>query len=83
MAGVPLVAIPQAVDQPANAMKVQSCAWGVSFLDPMATVTAPALAEALRRAPSCAKAVAVAKRDLAGGALRLAEQLLRMSQRQE
>ena len=79
MAGVPLVAIPQAVDQPANAQKVESCSWGVSFLHPMATVTGPSLAEALRQAPSYADSVQVAKQDLAGGALRLAEQLLQMS----
>ncbi|CAE7552470.1 yjiC [Symbiodinium sp. CCMP2592] len=49
MAGVPLVAIPQAVDQPANASKVEQRGWGQAFFNPMETVTKTALAEALRQ----------------------------------
>eukprot|EP00435_Cladocopium_sp_Y103_P017211 s98_g4.t1 len=74
MAGVPLVAVPQAVDQPANAMKVQKMSWGVSFLHPMATVNGPALAAAFEdvlrtRNRRFRAAVEAAQQDLAGGVL--------------
>jgi len=81
MAGVPLVAVPQAVDQPANAMKVQKMSWGVSFLRPMASVTGPALAAALSdvlRTRRFRAAVRAAQQDLAGGVQRLAEELLEL-----
>ena len=82
MAGVPLVAVPQAVDQPANAMKVQNCSWGISFLHPMETVTSSAMASALRSlaCPSspCRAAVQAARQHLEGGVERLAEKLLEM-----
>lgn len=83
MAGVPLVAVPQAVDQPANAMKVQKMSWGVSFLRPMASVTSTALAVALEdvlqvRNRRFRAAVQAAQRDLAGGVQRLAEEVLEL-----
>lgn len=81
MAGVPLVAVPQAVDQPANARKVESCGWGVSFFHPMSSVSGPALASALRAVggqQGFHAAVAEAKADLQGGAERLTEKLLEL-----
>eukprot|EP00439_Symbiodinium_sp_Y106_P032653 s3044_g3.t3 len=83
MAGVPLVAIPQAVDQPANARKVEQRGWGQAFFKPMETVSSTALAEALRQVcdenSTHRQAVQSARSELAGGAPRLAERLLSMS----
>ncbi|CAE7426220.1 yjiC [Symbiodinium pilosum] len=83
MAGVPLVAIPQAVDQPANARKVQERGWGRAFFKPMETVNSGTLAEALRQVSDAdgayRQAVQSARAELAGGAPRLAEQLVAMA----
>jgi len=83
MAGVPLVAIPQAVDQPANAFKVEQRGWGQAFFKPMETVTSTALAEALRQvcdqSGAYRQAVQCARSELAGGAPRLAESVLAMA----
>ena len=87
MAGVPLVAIPQAVDQPANARKVQERGWGQAFFKPMDTVTSDALAKALRQicneGSTYRQAVQCARAELAGGAPRLAERLVAMAQEAE
>merc|ERR1712232_1419808 len=48
IAGVPLIAVPQAVDQPANARKIVSRGWGQAFLEPMRTVTPSELLLTLR-----------------------------------
>ena len=83
MAGVPLVAIPQAVDQPANACKVEQRGWGQAFFKPMETVSSTALAESLRQVcdenSMYRQQVQCARSELAGGAPRLAERLLSMS----
>lgn len=47
-AGVPIIAIPQAVDQPANALKVQRCGWGRALLKPMEAVTAASIRTTLQ-----------------------------------
>ena len=82
MAGVPLVAVPQAVDQPANAIKVQQCSWGISFLKPMESLSQKALASSLRELCSptshCRRAVASARTNLTGGVQSLVEKLLDM-----
>lgn len=83
MAGVPLIAIPQAVDQPANAQKVESSGWGLSFPRPLETVSPASLATAVRSvaaegAPYRA-AVATARGQLRGGAQRAAERLLNLA----
>ncbi|CAE7527127.1 ugt-48 [Symbiodinium natans] len=82
MAGVPIVAIPQAVDQPGNARKVQERGWGQAFFKPMKTCTAANLVEALRLVSGGAsyrQAVQRARAELAGGAPRLAERLVAMA----
>ena len=86
MAGVPLVAIPQAVDQPGNARKVQDRGWGQAFFKPMETCTAAQLADVLRQVSGGAsyrRAVQRARAELAGGAPRLAEHLVVMAKDQK
>ena len=82
MAGVPLVAVPQAVDQPANALKVQQCSWGISFLKPMESLTQEALAASLcelsKPTSHCRSTVASARTHLTGGVQCLAQKLLDM-----
>ena len=82
MAGVPLVAVPQAVDQPANAIKVQQCSWGISFLKPIESLSQKALTSSLRELCSptshCRRAVASARTNLTGGVQSLVEKLLDM-----
>mmetsp|Transcript_66137 Transcript_66137/g.204928 ORF Transcript_66137/g.204928 Transcript_66137/m.204928 type:complete len:509 (+) Transcript_66137:93-1619(+) len=80
VAGVPLVAVPQAVDQPANARRVEASGWGQAFLQPMDSVCPRALAAALREVAAedgpYRAAVAAAKQHLCGGEARAAEHLL-------
>mmetsp|Transcript_106901 Transcript_106901/g.190004 ORF Transcript_106901/g.190004 Transcript_106901/m.190004 type:complete len:480 (-) Transcript_106901:153-1592(-) len=81
MLGVPLIAVPQSVDQPINAQKVQSCSWGQAFLHPMETVTPSSLAQAVQDVVvgSNRKAVEEVRVQLLGGAGRVADRLLQMS----
>merc|ERR1712039_310770 len=83
MAGVPLIAVPQAVDQPANARKIESSGWGRSFLQPMSSITEACLTEAIRdvAAPgsSFCQAVAAASGNLSGGQVRASERIIHMA----
>merc|ERR1712110_292925 len=83
IAGVPLIAVPQAVDQPANARKIESSGWGRSFLQPMSSVTEAELTEAIRdvAAPdsSFCQAVASASGNLSGGQVRASERIVHMA----
>merc|ERR1712110_1270661 len=85
IAGVPLIAVPQAVDQPANARKIESAGWGRSFLQPMSSVTKDALVEAVREVAAEGSpfraAVADASKGLSQGEVRAAEELISMAQR--
>merc|ERR1711988_1631424 len=47
IAQVPMIAVPQGVDQPANARKIEDAGWGRAFLEPMRTVTPSSLQDAL------------------------------------
>jgi len=80
VAGVPLVAVPQAVDQPANARTVEASGWGRAFLQPMHSVCPRALAAALREVAAedgpYRAAVTAARQRLCGGEARAAEHLL-------
>jgi len=82
IAGVPLIAVPQAIDQPANAQKIVSQGWGRAFLEPMSTVTPSALLLTLRdvASVSCSyrEEVARAGAELIGGEVRAAERLIAM-----
>lgn len=82
IAGVPLIAVPQAVDQPGNARSIESQGWGRAFLEPMRTLTSSALTAALRDVASDAcpyrEAVAKAGAALRGGEVRAADRLLDM-----
>uniref|UniRef100_A0A7S1QSV9 UDP-glycosyltransferases domain-containing protein n=1 Tax=Alexandrium catenella TaxID=2925 RepID=A0A7S1QSV9_ALECA len=83
MAGVPMIAVPQAVDQPANARKIEACGWGRAFLQPMGTVSGPSLAAALRAVSSpgapYSTRVAKVREQLEGGAVRATERLLELA----
>jgi len=83
--GVPMIAVPQAVDQPANARKVEASGWGRAFFEPMASVTAESLAEALREvtsetsAASIRAALEASGAKLRGGERRAADRLLELA----
>jgi len=83
VAGVPLVAVPQAVDQPANARKIKASGWGLAFFQPMTSVTPQALAASLREVAaeegSYRAAVLAARQQLCEGQARAAEQLLALA----
>merc|ERR1711988_993485 len=76
IAKVPMIAVPQAVDQPANARRIETAGWGRAFLQPMSTVTKTRLAEALEavaaEGSSFQEAVAASSESLAGGEVRAA-----------
>jgi len=80
--GVPMIAVPQAVDQPANARKVEASGWGRAFLEPMSSVTAESLVEALREITSNTSAASIhakleaSRAKLRGGEMRAADRLL-------
>merc|ERR1711948_120688 len=80
IAGVPLIAVPQAVDQPANARKIESSGWGRSFLQPMDSVSEASLVDAIRdvTSPSSSfrQAVADASGTLSGGHIRASEKIV-------
>lgn len=81
-AGVPLIAVPQAVDQPANARKAESSGWGRAFLEPMSTLTSESLRAAIRdvtspEAPYAAAALR-ARDSLRGGECRAADRVLEL-----
>jgi len=82
IAGVPLIAVPQAVDQPANARKIVSRGWGQAFLEPMRTVTPSELLLTLRdvASESCSYQAEVARAgaELIGGEVRAADRLIAM-----
>merc|ERR1712083_618310 len=83
VAGVPLIAVPQAVDQPANAKKIRSAGWGRAFLQPMTSFTTAALVDAVRDVSAEGShyqtAVASARQGLAGGELRAAAKIMGMA----
>eukprot|EP00930_Biecheleria_cincta_P033818 TRINITY_DN23417_c0_g1_i1.p1 TRINITY_DN23417_c0_g1~~TRINITY_DN23417_c0_g1_i1.p1 ORF type:complete len:373 (+),score=61.15 TRINITY_DN23417_c0_g1_i1:477-1595(+) len=83
VAGVPLIAIPQAMDQPTNARKVEAASWGKAFLSPMKTVCADSLAEAVRQVTDEGEgyraAVHEARKQLEGGAESVAERLVELA----
>uniref|UniRef100_A0A7S4T7R3 UDP-glycosyltransferases domain-containing protein n=1 Tax=Alexandrium monilatum TaxID=311494 RepID=A0A7S4T7R3_9DINO len=79
IAGVPLIALPQAVDQPDNARKIEASGWGRGFLRPMGvgpSELAAVVRELAREDSSCRAAVAAAGAGLCGGEVRAAERLL-------
>lgn len=82
VAGVPLIAIPQAVDQPANARKIQESRWGRSFLQPMASVTKQSFVEAVKDVAAeggpFRAALETASEGLSQGEVRAAEILIAM-----
>eukprot|EP00928_Gymnodinium_smaydae_P057300 TRINITY_DN40554_c0_g1_i1.p1 TRINITY_DN40554_c0_g1~~TRINITY_DN40554_c0_g1_i1.p1 ORF type:complete len:507 (-),score=77.77 TRINITY_DN40554_c0_g1_i1:298-1818(-) len=82
IAGVPLIAVPQAIDQPANASKIEASGWGKAFLQPMSSVSAPALVAAIREVTRndspYKKAVELANRELRDGEVKAADRLLGM-----
>jgi len=84
VAGVPMVALPQAADQPANAQLIEASGWGRAFLRPL-EATSEALAGALREVAaedgSHRAAVRAAGADLRGGEVRGADFLLAMAGR--
>jgi len=84
-AGVPLIAVPQAVDQPPNARKAEASGWGQAFLHPMETVTASALEAAIREVSlegsRYRKAVEATRSQLQGGQVRAADFLMTMAAR--
>jgi len=83
--GVPMIAIPQAVDQPANARKVETSGWGHAFLEPMTSVTSESLVKALREitsetsAASLRSTLEISGAKLNGGARKGAERLRNMA----
>merc|ERR1712039_291287 len=83
MAGVPLIAVPQAVDQPSNARKIASSGWGRSFLQPMDTVNEASLVGAIRdvaaAGSSFVQAFADAGETLSGGHIRASEKIIDMA----
>jgi len=77
--GVPLIALPQAIDQPDNARKIEASGWGRGFLRPMGvgpSELAAVVRELAAEDSSCRAAVAAAGADLCGGEVRAAERLL-------
>jgi len=80
IAQVPMIAVPQAVDQPANARKIEAAGWGCAFLQPMSTVTPSSLQDALAEAAAennpFREAVARSGEKLSGGDVRAAEKLI-------
>lgn len=87
IAGVPMVALPQAADQPANAERIDVSCWGRGFIKPMESATPAALAAALREVAAedsiQRAAVAAAGADLRGGELRAADVVLRLVSRRD
>uniref|UniRef100_A0A7S0A214 Erythromycin biosynthesis protein CIII-like C-terminal domain-containing protein n=1 Tax=Pyrodinium bahamense TaxID=73915 RepID=A0A7S0A214_9DINO len=83
MAGVPLIAVPQAMDQPENARKIEVSGWGRAFLEPMTTLTPAALAAAVREVSADASPylaeVSRVKGQLQGGHQRAADRLLQLA----
>jgi len=84
VAGVPLIAVPQAVDQPANARKIESSGWGRSFFQPMTSVTQSGVVQAIRdvaaQESTFRTAVAAARGGLSGGQVRAAERIMSMAE---
>jgi len=82
-AGVPLIAVPQAIDQPANARKIEASGWGRSFLQPMVSVTDDSLTNAMRDVAadgsSFQSAVGSVRDGLLGGEARAADRLITMA----
>jgi hypothetical protein len=82
IAGVPLIAVPQAIDQPANARKIEASGWGRAFLQPMSSISASTLAEAVRDVTaehtSYRKTVASTSSELRDGEVRAADRLFEM-----
>jgi len=82
-AGVPFIAVPQAVDQPANARRAEASGWGRAFLNAMDTVTAESLEAAIREVTAegspFGEAVAAARSQLHGGHVRAAEIIMAMA----
>jgi len=80
IAEVPMIAVPQAIDQPANARKIEAAGWGRAFLEPMSSVTPSSLQDALvetaAEKSSFREAVAVSGKKLSGGDVRAAERLI-------
>jgi len=82
IAGVPMVALPQAVDQPENARKIEAAGWGHAFLRPMSTVTPTSLANAVAEVvaqDSFRKAVLDSSTELCGGDVKAAERVVAMA----
>jgi len=83
--GVPILAVPQAVDQPANARLAEASGWGRAFLEPMTSVTPKGLAEALCEVTGTASAapfraaLAAAGAKLRGGEKRVADRLVELA----
>lgn len=81
LAGVPLIAVPQAIDQPANARKIEESGWGKAFLQPMTSVEPATLADAIREVTEnhwYREAVAAVSGHLRNGEVRAADRLLEM-----
>lgn len=78
-----MIAVPQAVDQPANALKIESSGWGRAFLQPMTSVTEAVLMEAMRDVAAEGSpfraAVATVRDGLAGGEVRAADRVIAMA----
>merc|ERR1712048_357433 len=83
IAQVPMIAVPQAVDQPANARKIETSGWGRSFLQPMSTFTPSSLQVALvdiaGETSPFREAVAAAGRKLSGGDVRAADRVMALA----
>jgi len=82
--GVPLIAVPQAVDQPLNARKVQDCGWGRAFLRPMESITPHSLTQAVCEvtdSETIKAALDKVRHQLQGGASRVADRMLEMTRR--
>eukprot|EP00428_Durinskia_dybowskii_P012481 CAMPEP_0170213476 /NCGR_PEP_ID=MMETSP0116_2-20130129/6362_1 /TAXON_ID=400756 /ORGANISM="Durinskia baltica, Strain CSIRO CS-38" /LENGTH=532 /DNA_ID=CAMNT_0010464027 /DNA_START=83 /DNA_END=1682 /DNA_ORIENTATION=+ len=83
-AGVPLIAVPQAVDQPANARRVEASEWGRAFLKPMESVSAESLDAAIREVTAAGSrfqdVTSAAMSRLQGGPARAAEILVAISE---
>jgi len=81
-AGVPLIAVPQAVDQPANASRAAASGWARAFLHPMESVTAAALESAIQEVAAegspYRKAVTTSQAQLCGGEQRAADRLMKL-----
>jgi len=83
VAQIPMIAVPQAVDQPANARNIEASGWGRAFLQPMSTVTSSHLADAVAEAAAdqnpFRSALVATSSCLVGGDARAAERLITMA----